>query len=435
MNRLPVSVPLARAGRAMFTGRWAAKVEACAKVMGSQMLNRSCRLVRDTSCSRCLSTMPARSAGGSLSQLSFEQLYQLRSNLEMLIQDYAKREIPRITYEFLTEYVPPLSDNERFMLSIKVLNMLLTYTCRRLLALQRLPYIAVINPNIEESNRLYLKTLESLLAIELPYGLHDHAAMREKLITFLDDHGDTLVTLSKGFEEIMDFYPQQKVFDFLNIHLRDRLSMKLLVTHYLRLVEQSSGADCIGVLDKRLNIAELVKRTEEFVGDLTFVKYDRIVPVNILEGHDVTFACIPQDLEYVLQEILKNSARAHIENHTPSNYSAEKPIEVTIVRSYEDLEIRIRDFGGGIPPDVEDRMFDYSYTTSEKDAKDTGMSAYIIPGQDVSNVSGMGFGLPLCKAYVEMFNGELDIVSLWGWGTDVYIRLKGPKESLLDRVK
>ncbi|AET39433.1 protein kinase PKP1 Ecym_4378 [Eremothecium cymbalariae DBVPG len=366
-----------------------------------------------------------------VAKLGFEQFYQLRSNVEMLIQDYAKRRLPPITYDFLTQYIPPLSENEKYVFTIKVVNILLTLTCRRLAAIQRLPYIAVVNPNIEESNRLYLKTLESLLSIEMPYGLNDRELMQSKLRDLLNDHNDTLATLAKGLQEIMDFYPKQDVFDFLNAHLRDRLSMKLLSTHYLSLISQKEFTDSIGVLHRNLNIADLIKRTQEFVGDLTFVKYDKIVPVQILYGHDVTFPCIPPDLEYVFQEIIKNSARAHIEASTPGNDVAEKPIEVTIVRSHEDLEVRIRDFGGGIPPDVEDKMFDYSYSTSEKDAKDTGMSAYIIPGQDVSNVSGMGFGLPLCKAYLEMFNGQLDIQSLWGWGTDVYIKLKGPKKELL----
>lgn len=362
-----------------------------------------------------------------LSTLGFEELYQIRSNIELLIQDFAKKNVSPITFNFLTQYKPPLTDNEKYALTIKTVNLLLTYTSRRLAAIQKLPYIAVVNPNIEETNRLYLKTLESLLSMEYPYGLHDQDTMVRKLTGFLDDHQDTLVTLSRGFEEIMDFYPKESVFEFLNHHLRDRIAMKLLATHYLALVRQRDpNLPTVGILHKNLKISELIRRVEEFVGDLCFVKYDHQVPVKILEGADETFPCIATDLEYVLTEILKNSSRAHIENTTPQNNLVEKPIEVTIVRNDCDLEIRIRDFGGGIPPEVEDRMFDYSYSTVEENAKDTGMSAYVIPGEDVANVSGMGFGLPMCKAYLEMFNGTLDIQSLWGWGTDVYIKLKGP---------
>lgn len=181
------------------------------------------------------------------------------------------------------------------------------------------------------------------------------------------------------------------------------------------------------MVHKNLNIGELLTRTNEFVNDLTFIKYDKMVPIKVVEGSDVEFSYIPTDLEYVFQELLKNSSRAHIENNV------DKEIEVTIVKSYDQLEIRIRDFGGGIDPDVEDRIFDYSFSTTEVDEKDNGMSAYVLPGQDVKNVAGMGFGLPMCKAYLELFDGTLDIQSLWGWGTDVYIRLHGPEDSLFRR--
>ncbi|SCU78425.1 LADA_0A05556g1_1 [Lachancea dasiensis] len=372
-------------------------------------------------------TSKAKSLQSLLQGVGFEELYRIRSNIELLIQDFAKRPIPPISYKFLTQYQVPLTTNEKYMLAIKTVNLLLTYTCRRLDAVQKLPYIAVLNPNIEETNRLYLRTLESLLSINYPYGLHDEEVMTKILTEFLDDHQDTLVTLSRGFQEIMEFYPKEAVFQFLNLHLRDRIAMKLLATHYLSISAQVSGdLPVVGVLHKEMKISELVRRVEEFVGDLCFVKYDHQVPITILEGNEVEFPCVPTDLEYVLTELLKNSSRAHIENSTPENNTAEKAVEVSIIRSENDLEIRIRDFGGGIPPQVEDRMFDYSYSTVDADAKDTGMSAYVLPGADVCNVSGMGFGLPMCKAYVEMFNGTLDIQSLWGWGTDAYVKLKGP---------
>lgn len=96
------------------------------------------------------------------------------------------------------------------------------------------------------------------------------------------------------------------------------------------------------------------------------------------------------------------------------------------------MQIRIRDYGGGISPAVEERMYDYSYSTVSEKAKDTGAEAYMIPGEDVNNVSGMGFGLPMCKAYIDMFDGGLDVQSLLGWGTDVYIKLKGPSKEMLE---
>lgn len=376
-----------------------------------------------------------------LKHLEFDKHYKIRSNIELLIQEYASKPIPPLTYDYLTHYKPPLSANEEYMLTIKTINLLLSYTCRRLNAIQKLPYVAAVNPSIEKSYSLYLKTLESLLSIEFPYALHDKDIIHGLLIEFLDDHQDTVETLSRGLEEIMDFLEKDTIFKFLDEHLRDRIAMKILATNHLAVSNHNRDSDpnMIGTIHKALPVADMVKKVSEFVSDLCFVKYDQLVaPVKIYGGHDVTFPCIPTILEYVLTEILKNSYRAHIENTTSHNCLVEKPVEVQIVKDEkydEELEIRIRDFGGGIPPNVESHIFEYSYTTVESDKKESGASAYVIPGEDINIVSGMGFGLPMCKAYIEMFDGKLDIQSLWGWGTDVYIKLKGPTKKMLEPKK
>lgn len=363
--------------------------------------------------------------------IPFEDHYKIRSHIELLIQDYAKKPIPPITYQYLTQYKPPLQNNEEYMLSIQTVNLLMCYTCRQLQAIQNLPYIVVLNPNIELTNSLYLGTLETLLNVEYPYGLHHCDTMVGLLTSFLEEHQDTLTTLATGFQEVMKFYNHENVFKFLNIHLRNRISMKMLAIHHLALLKQTDHfhkdmkSNDIGILHKDLKISSLVEQVGEFVNDLCSISYDRNIPVKITEGHDITFTCIPTSLEYVLTEVFKNSLRAHIEHNTL------EPVEVTIVRNDNELQLRIRDFGGGIPPSVEEKMFDYSYSTVAEKKNDTGAEAYILPGENVNNVSGMGFGLPMCKAYMEMFDGRLDIQSLWGWGTDVYIKLTGPSKQML----
>ena len=42
-----------------------------------------------------------------------------------------------------------------------------------------------------------------------------------------------------------------------------------------------------------------------------------------------------------------------------------------------------------------------------------------------SSLAGLGYGLPLGRAYAEHFGGGIVVQSLWGWGTDVYLKLRG----------
>ena len=47
-----------------------------------------------------------------------------------------------------------------------------------------------------------------------------------------------------------------------------------------------------------------------------------------------------------------------------------------------------------------------------------------LPGSS-NALAGLGYGLPLGRAYAEYFGGGLSVQSLSGWGADVYLRLRG----------
>ena len=51
-------------------------------------------------------------------------------------------------------------------------------------------------------------------------------------------------------------------------------------------------------------------------------------------------------------------------------------------------------------------------------------------GGGSSSLAGLGYGLPLGRAYAEHFGGSIVVQSLWGWGTDVYVKLRGLGEIL-----
>jgi signal transduction histidine kinase len=103
------------------------------------------------------------------------------------------------------------------------------------------------------------------------------------------------------------------------------------------------------------------------------------------------------------------------------------------------VTIRIRDRGGGISPDNLSHIWDYSFTTfNDAQASSTlsggnnsangmdALNAFSGAGADgVNSLAGLGYGLPLGRAYAEYFGGGIAVQSLWGWGTDVYLSLRG----------
>ena len=107
-----------------------------------------------------------------------------------------------------------------------------------------------------------------------------------------------------------------------------------------------------------------------------------------------------------------------------------------LAHSTPGVTIRIRDRGGGISPETMPHIWDYSFTTFNDDKASStlsgrsnnmdALSAISGPGGDGANsLAGLGYGLPLGRAYAEYFGGGIAIQSLWGWGTDVYLSLRG----------
>jgi len=100
--------------------------------------------------------------------------------------------------------------------------------------------------------------------------------------------------------------------------------------------------------------------------------------------------------------------------------------------SFQCITIRIRDRGGGISPEILPHIWSYSFTTYNTNnipAGDNGnidaLNAISGIGANASTIAGLGYGLPLSRAYAEYFGGSIAVQSLWGWGTDVYLTLQG----------
>jgi signal transduction histidine kinase len=124
-------------------------------------------------------------------------------------------------------------------------------------------------------------------------------------------------------------------------------------------------------------------------------------------------------------------------NRSPSSDETIRPL----AHSTPGVTIRIRDRGGGISPENLAHIWDYSFTTfNEEQVSSTlsghgpnkganGMDALNAisgpGGESVHSLAGLGYGLPLGRAYAEYFGGGINIQSLWGWGTDVYLSLRG----------
>lgn len=412
------------------------------------MLRRSLTLAR-----------PTISRYYSKQQQTFLLEYKIRSSLERLIYHYASQPLTRFSMLGLYEQSRKLDNAYILQIAQQTVESLLAYNARRLRQFRNLPYLVMLNPSISDLYNQYLQTMLVLLKASLspPTTLEENERFtNEVLAKFVEIHADTLPILSKGFEEVLHLLSVAKVKAFLDEHLKERISMRLIAHQHILLSSALAGPDYVkggrynGVI-KMLDIRDVIRKNVELVNDIFLMKYDQTVPVNIdtnlyppsfwnsKEGPDrlrhtkedepISFPYIEYHLDYILMEAFKNSFRAHIENNVSD------PVNVTVSTCDSPLylEMRIRDKGKGISPSVLNHVFDYSFTTFETEEGDSYKTLNVPPGLGANTVAGMGYGLPLLKNYIEIFNdttegpvkGLLSVQSYYGWGTDVYLKTVG----------
>lgn len=144
-----------------------------------------------------------------------------------------------------------------------------------------------------------------------------------------------------------------------------------------------------------------------------------------------------QNIDQGNTDLASRSFTGKSSSPSPSSDEQIRPL----AHSTPGVTIRIRDRGGGISPENYAHIWDYSFTTFNEDqasstlsgetTQTTGGSMVALnaisgPGGEGTNaLAGLGYGLPLGRAYAEYFGGGIAVQSLWGWGTDVYLSLRG----------
>ncbi|KAJ5584365.1 uncharacterized protein N7459_004165, partial [Penicillium hispanicum] len=382
---------------------------------------------------------------------------------------------------------PPLSKEALLASANFTLSLLPARLASRIQSLRNLPFIVVSNPHVSKIYNNYVHSLSTLL----PYQHRQITTLEEEnqfgdvLADLVQTHTNTIPVLARGFLECRKYVNSDDVTRFLDTHLRARIGTRLIAEQHLALhfasqpvndaptgsddrvsSKSSIPSNYIGVIDTALQPARIIRLCEDFVGEICELKYGVRPRLEIGGEPDALFAHVPVHVEYIITELLKNAFRATIESG-----NEREPIEVTIAAapdvpgnerpaqedsdagfqfdarddaavmneaigyskpSSQSITIRIRDRGGGIPPEVLPHIWSYSFTTfSDMDLHNSengnldALNTISASGGHLSSIAGLGYGLPLSRAYAEYFGGSIAVQSLWGWGTDVYLTLQG----------
>lgn len=240
-------------------------------------------------------------------------------------------------------------------------------------------------------------------------------------------HDSVVTTVAQGILEYkrkrQRMQIDNKIQSFLDRFYMSRIGIRMLIGQHIALTDQKQAIEpnYVGVICTKTNVRELA---QEAIDNARFVCEDHYglfdaPKVQLVCKSDLHFMYVPGHLSHMLFETLKNSLRAVVETHGQDKQ--EFPVtKVIIAEGKEDITIKVSDEGGGIPRSTIPLVWTYMYTTVETTPNldpDFNKSDFKAP------MAGFGYGLPISRLYARYFGGDLKLISMEGYGTDVYLHL------------
>ncbi|KAI6107620.1 mitochondrial branched-chain alpha-ketoacid dehydrogenase kinase-domain-containing protein [Pisolithus thermaeus] len=275
-----------------------------------------------------------------------------------------------------------------------------------------------------------------------PPEVHDYNARFTRVLEAIKRrHDPTVATIAQGvleWQRTRDIKPGSgvgvagsgatngggEVQAWLDRFYMSRIGIRFLIGQHVALNSQQPHKDYVGIICTQANVHDIV---QEAIENARFVCEEHYAllrgpPVQLICPRNLTFAYIPGHLSHIVFELLKNSLRAVVERFgadAEDKGVGYPPIKVIVVEGSEDITIKISDEGGGIPRRAVPLVWTYMYTTMGGQSIDQDYHA----GDFQAPMAGFGYGLPLSRLYARYFGGDLRLISMDGFGTDVYIHL------------
>jgi len=237
-------------------------------------------------------------------------------------------------------------------------------------------------------------------------------------------HDPTVTTVAQG---VLEWKRKQNAknigYDiqaWLDRFYLSRIGIRFLIGQHIALNTHQPHPDYVGIICTQSNVHDIVREAIENARFVCEEHYGLFKgpPVELICPHDLHFAYVPGHLSHIVFELLKNSLRAVVERFGAESEDRFPAIKVIVVEGKEDITIKISDEGGGIPRSAIPLIWTYMYTTMEGQLDpDFQASDFKAP------MAGFGYGLPLSRLYARYFGGDLRLISMDGFGTDVYIHL------------
>uniref|UniRef100_A0A7N6BV29 Protein-serine/threonine kinase n=1 Tax=Anabas testudineus TaxID=64144 RepID=A0A7N6BV29_ANATE len=265
-----------------------------------------------------------------------------------------------------------------------------------------LPDKLLSTPSVQMVHSWYIQSLMEILEF-LDKNPDDHKVLGEfvdALITIRNRHNDVVTTMAQGIIEYKEAFPQdwvtnQNIQYFLDRFYTSRISIRMLINQHTLIFDGTTNPvhpSTIGSIDPQCQVGDVVQdafHSAKMLCDQYYLHSPDLLLQemnNKKTKHPVSMVYVPSHLYHMLFELFKNAMRATIETHESSNNLP--PIKVLVSLGGEDMSIK----------------------------------------------AGFGYGLPISRLYARYFQGDLQLFSMEGHGTDAVIFLKALSTDSIERL-
>ncbi|KZT05524.1 alpha-ketoacid dehydrogenase kinase [Laetiporus sulphureus 93-53] len=404
--------------------------------------------------------------GGSRSISTAFHFYQ-NKQLEL----YAAKDAQRLTLRQLVFFGRSMNEDRIIKSANYVRTELPVRIAHRLRDMQTLPYVVVNQESVSDVYEAYWSAFDRFRRYPPLTTLAENDEFCRFLRGLLDEHKSVIPNLSLGLSLSSPYLAPERLDSFMRRMLVSRISRRVLAEHHIALSRyltakrngETVSDDRVGIIHLGLRVKESIEKCARFLrkrpydadGDaIEGAAADAPWSDVVIDGHlDTKFSYIQAHLEYIVFELLKNSFRATRLRHP--TFRQLPPIQITIVAGENDVALRISDQGGGLlTPEIRSPSDQFSFShirnpvrldvsrlgalrrisssgrgmtatvdeqvsswQSKSDCEDPQQNAGVNPHPRI------GIGLPMSNIFATYFGGSLELVSLDGYGTDVYLRL------------
>uniref|UniRef100_A0A7S0RYN6 Protein-serine/threonine kinase n=1 Tax=Chlamydomonas leiostraca TaxID=1034604 RepID=A0A7S0RYN6_9CHLO len=297
----------------------------------------------------------------------------------------------------------------------------------RVAELENLPYGLSAKSSILKVRDWYVESFKELRTFPTIKDLGDEIKFTELLRSIYRRHANVVPVMAQGVAELRrelvkhnSLTELPEIHQFMDGFYLSRIGIRILIGQHIALHEPPKS-NHIGLICTKCSPVQVAQDAINDARSICLREYGASPEVTVYGDPKFAFPYVPSHLHHMVFELVKNSLRAVAERYDGGD--TEPPdVQVVVATGREDVTIKISDMGGGISRAGVKRMWNYLYTTARSPLPDLDPDdeSYVaLPAV----LAGYGCGLPLSRLYARYFGGDLQIISMEGYGTDAYLHL------------